>query len=230
MKKLLPLLAAGIVASSSAHAAVYKFQYTSVIETLEAGPEHAEVPVASFVGRNADMRLGDVITGTFVIDTEAYGYSPIVHDWGTERSYGYGMLAVDMVIDRTGQVIPGTWTGLGVKDSHDASVSGDAVSVQGGGSYDGPAYEPYSFGLRFGSSSADILSSTAVPVSEFSEFAGKLYFQHWYTDPETHYVVTSVKAGGNLTSLTLLPVPEPGTYAMLLAGLGTLAWRRRTVR
>jgi len=31
-------------------------------------------------------------------------------------------------------------------------------------------------------------------------------------------------------SISLSPVPEPGAAALLLAGLGGLAWRRRSAR
>ncbi|RPI47354.1 MAG: PEP-CTERM sorting domain-containing protein [Betaproteobacteria bacterium] len=46
----------------------------------------------------------------------------------------------------------------------------------------------------------------------------------------TYYLAFSNEVSGTTTAFTLAPVPEPETYALMLAGLGMVGWMSRRRR
>ncbi|WP_227470207.1 PEP-CTERM sorting domain-containing protein [Massilia sp. YMA4] len=109
---------------------------------------------------------------------------------------------------------------------NDANPSGDSFgSYYYFGSNDSLSREM--IGVTLDDPSGKVLTGYQLPGSELTTFnAGTFaYIYEGYTIDDSGYHNYSWTISGDITAIAA--VPEPGTYAMLLAGLGLVAWRRK---
>lgn len=213
-------LMAGLAIAGAAHAERYTLKYTATISSIE---DTRQWPIPSYESASADgnvISLGDTVTGYFTFDT---AMPPIQSGtswarYGSDEAFGHVI-----VFDKTGFSQQAT-TYHSQIDVTTASAGGwdrDWVSFQAPMYYmDGPGYAAATT-LSF-QAPAGTLGDTALPAT-LSPFTGWFTYAYVsYADDET------LVFEGNITSASIVSsVPEPGTYAMLLAGLGLVAWRRR---
>jgi PEP-CTERM motif len=229
MKKTLCVLAAGLALGSTAGAAQYTLHYTARIDTIGDGgfPEQF---FSSATANGNLVSIGDTVSGRFTFDSET---PPVLlNDFGTlvQAQYGYDAATTSFVkFDKTGysQSAATGSSFIGVTDNREASYGPDMVSFIGHTYSYAPVFSS-AVSLFFTAPSADALNDTALPPALLDSFDGEFrYVYGSFTD--TGY--QSLVFRGDITSVSLVSsVPEPGTYAMLLAGLGLLAWRRRAAQ
>lgn len=226
MKKTFCTLAAGLALASTAHAGQYTLHYTATIGTISGGG----FPEQFFSSGTANGNListGDTVTGRFTFDTEAAPVQQSGDEALAFAQYGYDAATTSVVrFDKTGHTQTAA-TGssyISVTDSGDAAYGLDTVSLVGYTySYDPVFISAVSLFLT--GPSADALSDTALPADVLDTFGGTFQYSYGYFN-EAGY--QSLRFRGDITSISVVSsVPEPGTYGMLLAGLGLLAWRRR---
>ncbi|WP_374360569.1 FxDxF family PEP-CTERM protein [Pseudoduganella danionis] len=238
MKKL-PLLLAGLAMAGSANAAVLQFDFTAKIqEMMQFSPlTFTGGAVSSSNLSGSTVAVGDVITGHFTYDTATAQISNVggVTMFASAQAQnalaaaiGNNTLALDSALSSTTTVQVGNnVAAFGGADTFGiAQVSANAQSSQ-------------LMALSLFDASGHAFDANAIPATlDFSAFNNSTFY-YTYSSVSTHAMMG---ANGNLTSLTVTqlpsgnnptaPVPEPETYAMLLAGLGLLGWtaRRRQAR
>ncbi|MBY0556040.1 MAG: FxDxF family PEP-CTERM protein [Burkholderiaceae bacterium] len=237
MKKL-PLFLAALALTGSANATVLQFDFTAKIqEMVEFSPlTFSGGPVNSSKLSGSTVTVGDVIRGHFTYDTTTAQFgnfsgvpmyaAPLAQNT-LSAAIGQQSIALDQAQTSTNVQVANNAASLGGADSFGiASVSANAVATQ-------------LMALNLFDASGTAFSSDAIPASlDFAAFNSSTFY-YTYSSVATHAMMG---ANGTLTSLTvtpvvdggtnITPVPEPETYAMLLAGLGLLGWtaRRRQQR
>ncbi|WP_165390786.1 PEP-CTERM sorting domain-containing protein [Pseudoduganella lutea] len=229
MKKTLCILAAGLAFGSTAHATQYTLQYTATIGTISDGG----FPEQFFSSATANGNLiviGDTVTGRFTFDSEQVPVLESDYGLAAEAQYGYNAATTSFVqFDKTGysQVSNTGSSYIRVTDSRDPAYSPDSVHLVGYTYSYNPVFSS-AVSLSLQAPSADTLDGTALPSSEFASLAGTFQYSYGYFTTGGYQ---SLLFRGDITSLSVVSsVPEPGTYAMLLAGLGIVCWRRRAAK
>jgi len=238
MKKI-PLLLAGLVLAGSANAAVLQFDFTAKIqEMVQFSPLTFSGGLVSSSDLNGStVALSDAVSGHFTYDTTTAQISNVgglamfsapAAQNALNAAIGSNNLALANPLSNTTTVQLGhNVAGLKGADTFGiANVSANGQASQ-------------MMALMLFDSTGHAFSGNALPATlDFSAF-GTSTFYYTYSSASTHAMMG---ANGSLTSLTVtqlpsggnptLPVPEPETYAMLLAGLGVLGWtvRRRQAR
>ena len=234
MKNNIALLAAGLLLATSAQATVYTFHYTASIEQLMQGANNELVSVGASTVSGIDIVTTDTIVGSFSYDSaNTDQWSQYFSASYNRAIYGDQTVAFSMGIARTGQAGSSTSTSIQVTDSRNPAMFTDSVNILGSGGIYSPGGEAVIMTVGFNGDSVDVLSRARLPGEELLAFENgdvSLEFRHILQD----YSYEQVVAKGHITSIKLInssmalsPVPEPGTYAMLLVGLGLLAWQRR---
>ncbi len=238
MKKL-PLFLAALALTGTANATVLQFDFTAKIQ------EMVEFSPLSFSGglvnssslSGSTVSVGDVIRGHFSYDTTTgqFGsfsgmamYAAPAAQNALSAAIGQQAMALDAPLSSSTNVqVANNAANLHGADSFGiANVSANQVASQ-------------MMALSLFDSSGTAFSTNALPASlDFAAFNSSSFY-YTYSSTATHAMMG---ANGMLTSLTvspvsgggnsITPVPEPETYAMLLAGLGLLGWtaRRRQQR
>ncbi|WP_229419235.1 PEP-CTERM sorting domain-containing protein [Pseudoduganella dura] len=226
MKKTLYFLA-GLAMAGAAQAERYTIHYTTSIQTIE----NSESPTGSFSSATAGdhvISLGDTVTGRFTFDTESQVLQYSDQAATGLAEYGYDQATTSVVqFDKSGYSqasSPGIST-VWVFDRKVSTYGNDSVSFNAPTWLDHPGYisvVDLSFVAPF-----DTLNGLAVPTTGLYGMNGWFQYSYsYFTDEgQTNFIFR-----GALTSMSLVSaVPEPGTYAMLLAGIGLVAWRRRVL-
>ncbi|WEF31054.1 PEP-CTERM sorting domain-containing protein [Pseudoduganella chitinolytica] len=224
MQKLLTVLAIGLTLSSAAHAELYTLHYTAKISSIsQLGAFPEELPVSTVTIRNQVINLDDTVTGSYTFDTSASPIAQYNYGSGIKAHYGNDApFGATVQFNRTGYKEVSSIYSSAVTVEDAAVDYGDTDFVR----FDGNTYREdwVGFGLNFFDPTATALSAATIPTTELGQFNGAFYFGSVSYTPG----VSSYRLRGELTSMSLVSaVPEPGTYAMLLAGLGLLAWRRK---
>lgn len=213
-------LTAGLAIAGAAHAERYTLKYTATISSIE---DHQQSPSPSYTSASADgnvISIDDTVTGYFTFDTAM----PPTHSSTSSAQYGLDEAFGHVIVfDKTGfsQQATTYHSEINVTTASAGGWDHDSVSFHAPMYYmDGPGYVAMTT-LSF-QAPAGTLGDTALPAT-LSPFTG--WFAYAYVsfeDNETLYFQ------GDITSASIVSsVPEPGTYAMLLVGLGLVAWRRR---
>jgi hypothetical protein len=229
MKAVLQAAVLGALAlAASAQAAVRTYDYTAVVGSIN------EFELAT--GRNEWLNattlpgfaitLGDTVHGRFSIDTNTgLAYS---------EPFGDGVIAdysdftnrnrISIGFERSGHdfaALGPLYTNLSITDQPIGSGA-DVLHLSQGTYGPGPRE---SIAIDLTDSSGAALSAAVIPAS-IAALAQQTFMWHYDTGVGAGY--TQVIVNGGFTSLhEVSAVPEPGTYAMLLAGLGLLGWQRR---
>jgi hypothetical protein len=224
MKKL-SLLLAGFALVADAQATVYQYDFTATIqEMVEFSPmtlSGGAVSSSSLTGNL--VSVGAVVHGHFSYDTDTAQFS----NFG-----GTALYAAPGALNTIGATIGGNDIGLlnPNYNSTNVQVSNNAAVLKGADGFgvsnlSSNAAASQMMALSFLDKSGTALGSAALPSAlDFNQFSGASFY-YVYTSNTTHAVAG---ANGMLTSLTqVTAVPEPETYAMLLAGLGLVGWSVR---
>ncbi|NHZ87604.1 PEP-CTERM sorting domain-containing protein [Massilia sp. CCM 8733] len=112
-----------------------------------------------------------------------------------------------------------------VGDSNAGGLNGTDVlwiANQGGNAFG-------SFGISLASTSADWITNGKLPEAlSFSDF-GRTSVYHNFIRDDGHRIMLDARLT-SLTEITVTAVPEPGTWALMLAGLGILGLSTRRQR
>ncbi|WP_332854508.1 PEP-CTERM sorting domain-containing protein [Duganella sp. S19_KUP01_CR8] len=232
MKRTLLALLAVVTLNGSAQATTYTFEYTAVVNHITLTPIPWNVPtdVASTSLDGGVVSLGDVVKGVLVYDsdmtitatesfeTDAFHKATFVHYnadhmqlSGKFEAANVGFAVEQHLASYGGQVsYPHDWT-----DAQDYFFIGGSSSTDNNRVMD-------SMSITYSDTHAR-LDLAHAPGSEATSFNNNQFSFMRSTN------TGSIGITSDLTSLRLISaVPEPETYAMLLAGLALLAWRRRT--
>jgi hypothetical protein len=112
----------------------------------------------------------------------------------------------------------------------------DSVDIRGG-VYDELSGSSTYTGVRFDGTSTDVLHRARLPGEPLLALEHATFSFHYTYYSEEEQSFRHMLASGDLTSIKLInttmpvsAIPEPGACAMLLTGLGLMAWRGRRVR
>jgi len=230
MKKL-PMLLAGLSLFGSAQATVFQFNFTAKIqEMVEFSPMTFDGgAVASSSVSGSTVSVGDVISGHFSYDTATALFS---------NQGGSVMYSAPAALNTLGASIGGNSIGLSNANysSTNVQIANNAAALGGADSFgiaslSANAYASEMMAVSFFDKSGLALNAATMPGQlDFASF-NRSTFYYTYSSNATHAMMG---ANGALTSVTVMevaaPVPEPETYAMLLAGLAGLAaigWKGR---
>ncbi|MCE3606849.1 PEP-CTERM sorting domain-containing protein [Massilia sp. P8910] len=219
---LVTMLLAG-VAASQAHAKLVTFDYTAVVNKATrrgASTGYATIDVPSISIEGKEIAVGDTQRGSFTIDLDTPTY-----DWRPENptvEYRGSLNNIGSVsVDRSGYSF-----------ASEGSLYASGFSVLNQPSGDSFSFNTYSnnmighgsgfIRIRLDDTNGDLLGTNAPPESlnlAAAEWSEILYGYY----PEANG--DSLTTWGTLTALAVRPpspVPEPASYAMLVAGLLTV--------
>ncbi|MDY7547257.1 PEP-CTERM sorting domain-containing protein [Glaciimonas sp. CA11.2] len=224
------LLATVIAASSAAHATLVTYDFTDTITSMFEynGTTKAITNVTSSSMSGVAFSNGDTAHGTFSYDTATVlspYYQPPAQAQGSYVLY-YGPMSSTLTFDKSMFVYNSVSDGLIQVADNASSFSGWDVFYLGTGA----AYSPLTFQsmtLNLFDSSGQVFSSAAVPRTlPLSGFSYADVDYTWLRQSDGSQMHISSK----ITSLEMepsLPVPEPGTYTLLLGGLGLMGFMGR---
>lgn len=213
-------LTAGLAIAGAAHAEPYTLKYTATITSIE---DSQQFPIPSYTSASADgnvISINDTVTGYFTLDTSIPPMQSSTSWARYELDEAFGHT---IVFDKTGYSQQATTyqSQIDVVTASDGGWDHDSVTFVAPMYYlAGPGYVAQTT-LTF-QAPAGTLGDTALPTS-LSPFTG------WFTYAYVSYAEEQTLVfEGSITSVSIVSsVPEPGTYVMLLAGLGLVAWRGR---
>lgn len=226
MKQILFGLASLLVFASSAFGSVHMFQYKSQVSKIEYLIDTTFITSLESVALPyGTATLGDAVIGTFSYDPSSA--EPYVEKWGGAQ-YEPPLSTMNIGL---GSIVAGGMPQGGIAKVYDNDYEG--------GDFLGLFSYYYSWDYRtkeeldvmFDDPAGNVLHSHYLPGQETLDFtSGRLVYEithvaealsgDWYT--------YTWRVHGDISSISLISaVPEPSTYAMLLAGLGMMAWRRR---
>ncbi len=223
MKKIAAFACAMLLAVA-ARAERLTYEYTATVTSLTQfalGDDHVDFLQQATLPGGA-IAIGDTVTGRFSFDTawlpaaqgnmgtQAYAdYSPADP---VSAAFAQGLLFASTSQHSLALVI----------DQSNALNGNDLLAFTS--AYTTTAVTE-TLGVEFSDPAAALLTGTALADTGAILNAANGSFHYAYT---TNTPFVTIRAGGALTGLHLVSaVPEPATYAMLAAGLGLLAWRRK---
>lgn len=226
MKKLSVLLA-GLLSAGLAHAGLFTYEFTaSFLSLTESNPAMGDTEVSTTVMNGYPISVGDVLHGSFTLDTStpvlysspsgsgtfniydaAAGQNAFTATFGnnpytlTAANASYGFSTQDQL---PGQGQDGVYLGV----NRDLNTGGSEF-----------------LGLTLADPSATALAYNHIPDSLTPFTQGT--FRYYYSTGMVPHAL-GLTATGAITSVTLVSsVPEPATYVMMATGLSLLAWRRQ---
>lgn len=232
MKRYFAAVAASVILSSSAHAALYTFEYTATVSSIAEYPDAfgfgSAAGVQSTSITTGKVSVGDTITGIIGYDSQLAIASQ--YDYNGAHYIGYGYIpSLNLTADFAAANIH--------FESNAYKFGGQAVYPAGSTDKDAFGLGTYRYlylpggGMSQETLIVDLADSThtkldgSVPGSIATTFDSN-QMTYIYAD---NFADRRAEIGANITALRLVSaVPEPGTYAMLLGGLMLLAWRRRS--
>jgi hypothetical protein len=226
MKKLSVVLA-GLLSAGMAHADLVTYEFTaSFLSLTESNPALGDTSVNSTMMPGFPITVGDVLHGSFTLDTSTPLLSSIPSGSGTFNTY-----AADAGQNAFAATFGGNPYTLNTANASYGFATQDQLPGQG----EDAVYLGVNRDLNTGGSEALQLvvsdpSATALGYNHIPDslaaFTQGTFRYYYSTGMAPHALVLT--ATGAITSLTMVSsVPEPATYMLLVAGLGLLAWRNQ---
>lgn len=219
MKLRLFLAMAGMLTALHSTAAPIAFQFESQIDASPAGGSV-----------NAPLRVTYVFDSTWVNGSGPVVTTPSIGSYGAFDSSSLYTLEIELegqsVFATGGGIIVSNDAGLPVLDRYE-------VRVGFSGTYSGTLYGSAIdfFRISLVDPVFSMFSGTALPLTPGFVTAGLLQDTEIVLRTGSSLVFLQNPLPDIPYSLTMVPVPEPSTYALMAVGLGLLAWRqRRTTR
>lgn len=224
--KCLGLACAVLLSSWNAHAEVVILEYQGTvgfIREYNGAGEANEVSSSSLLP--AGVQIGDRFHGRFIYDT-ATPINPRLSDAGSAFYAplwwtGASPNASSIVFDKSGTSFAGGHDGSVIHVTNGIAPSSlDILKITGGFSWSPADKLQGQFEMRFFDDTGRALSGVAIPNQlDLGAWSYSDVFFTWYDQASD----SELRLGGPLSSVTKVsPVPEPETYAMLLAGLAIL--------
>ncbi len=171
---------------------------------------------ASIITPTNSLTFQGVTFNTWTVDVDTMGLSILNALGATGNWFGIGFLSafeIKDIVSGDGVVSSATISGSGTFGaSVDGGVSASGVGCNTGGTP----------GACFTSSPAFALTNSMEWEIDFATTGGTLNFEAPHLKVAFLTNVTDTQPTGNLLSLPISPIPEPETYAMMLAGLGLM--------
>ncbi|HWW70394.1 MAG TPA: PEP-CTERM sorting domain-containing protein [Duganella sp.] len=224
MKQLFALLPLACLLCSPAYATRYTFEYTAKVRTIAETPDTfgmgERVAVQSTTLPGAQISVNDVVKGVLSYDSDMPNYG-VDNSWGLSRvSYDTSgvRLTANFAPSNFG-FTPNSYIWALQTTSPD---SADSFSV-GAYRYAAGGASQEVLSLSFTDDTHTKLDVSVVPGSVLTSLAIVDGLHYEFGGAAGRAYINS-----ELTSLTFItPVPEPETYAMLMAGLALIGWRGR---
>ena len=220
MQKFLATVAAGLLLSQLAHAEILTFQYTAKVSNIEENDN--AVQSSSFAG--GQISLGDSMTGTITYDTALPVVSRYDYGFSTDITYNpLNSLELSMQIPTGGVNFEANYYTFAGTSYHPKGSSYTDTFSAGAYRY---LYMPNGgmsqevLVVAFGDSTHTKFSDNIPGLNALGFDSNSIRYQ--YVGQQK-----SLNLQGTITDLRAIQsVPEPETYAMLLAGLSLLGLRR----
>lgn len=218
MKSVLSGLLIGAAMFGTAQAEVVTFQYTAVVDRLIR--DFVDTPSVTFDGMT--LAANNTFTGTFTLDLNSALYNDGPPTSTFQRYSSPGNVA-SVTFDHTGYTFK-TFPAPYMSFVSVFNSTSDSLGLETAVPYPN-RNEALSFNLVDRQGTA--FSGTSIPATlNFADFEDARMF--YFVSPDDGS--GNLHAYARLTSLSIAPVPEPATTAMLSLGLLTLggvAYRRR---
>lgn len=225
MKNVLIGLLLGAASATSAQAALQTFQFTANISSVQ--DRNTETMVESGTVEGKIVSRGEKVVGTLTVNTAATPWQTWVGDDYEQIDYGYDRTTLISARFIDSGFVTTTNLGSGyVIVTNGAAGTLDELRIVTS-KYNDEPWSMSSFVLYRDDATGAVLNSTAVTTEQIMLLNGGAFNFNVYAKKDTGEFGWTF-FHGDITSMTQLSaVPEPGTYAMLLGGLGLIAWRRR---
>ena len=227
MNKIICALTSALALAGAAQAADTTFQYTAKVTTIEYAVDWA--PPRSLA--SATLPTGFASVGSSLVGTFSYDVVPVQEDAGPHGSGNYDKASGSTMNFDHGAIVAGGVPQGGTiwVYNNEPNTAPDSLGIF---SYFYPAgkIERETLAVTLTDPDGTVLTSHQLPGAETIGFhSGTFVYQYDQTIKQGdafHNYTWSIR--GDITGVSQVSaVPEPGTYAMLLVGLGVLAWRVR---
>lgn len=226
MTKYIALLALAL-SSSLAQAESYTFEYKAAIDSITRGdPALPSSALSSVDLGTVETSIGDVITTRFTIDSASYSsYDSFTDSYMTRYSTSNYTVHFEQSNYTESS---NAYAFTAVIDAQNGDHGGDTFTAGYTAYHYWPAmaYTEYSFALT--DTSGQALTNTALDLEAFKQLVPSFAIRH---NILSNNGIESIQLTGTVGSFSLVSeVPEPSTYAMLIAGLCFVAWRGKRLK
>jgi hypothetical protein len=233
--KYIAAAVAALVLSLPAQATLHVYEFTASVAKLGHVEAFEWAQSVGGIRQGSVISLGDSIVGRFSYDTsiastsntgerEPNAPSTIYYypDTASATNFlNFTILPSGQTIG-TGETQPKRAMSLG--DGKPGSGTSDVLWIS-----DGTGFNTGSFGISMDGLSSDWVKNGQLPVQlSFAELSSGFVYHNFVRD-DGHRIMLNATLT-SLKDITVTAVPEPGTWALMLAGLGLLAFTTRRQR
>lgn len=221
MKKYISALLGGLLLSLSAQAASVTYNYTASVYLIYNYDYTKPLPLvpSSITLSDGTISTGDVFSGQFTYDTATPLQSSTVdYDPTYKGSAPTTASSAQFASGVTYAMLAGAaQSSIGIYDND--PYLHDYLSIYA----DGRTADERAMTFNFASENEAAMSGPSIPVS-LDAFERRFIYLEGRINPSSTFTVLA-----SINSLTpaVTAVPEPETYAMLLAGIGLVGWTAR---
>jgi hypothetical protein len=232
MKKFFAGAFACLALWNTAQAAIYTFEYTALVSKIEVGKpnnDNIRTPVTASNLAGGTISVGNKVTGIISYDSNAPISSISTHyDGSTSVSYGYfasldltaHFLAADVNFASNGY----KWGYMSYGGVPTWGVNGVSAGTYRYLTLPDGAMTREVLAVDLGDSTSTKIGNKLPGVEAVDFDSNSMSYEFDNQHGEVLRVEWNI---AEMKFLQAAPVPEPETYAMLLAGLAVIGWNRR---